>query len=192
MKSLSEINTMILDNEYGMISGFVFIFCLLSACSNSKQRIEDDIKKLCSQRITIPYELFQEYKDNEKIETEKLTSPFKLIAYNDSNQCTTCAISHLDMWIPLLDSLASYEGKVEAAFIFSPKREDRTYLTHRLRLPFPIYVDSSYAFCQRNTHIPVNPMMHTFLLNEKDSVILVGDPVRNERIKKMLFDILKK
>ena len=192
MKNLSQVN-MKFENghEWFFVFVSILIFCLFFACSNPKQRIEDDIKKLCSQRIAIPYDYFQEYKGNEKVETERLTSPFKLIVYNDSSQCTTCAINHMDVWVPLLDSLASFEGKIEVAFIFSPKREDYANLTHRARLPFPIYVDSSCAFSQMNKNLPANAMMHTFLLNEKDSVILVGDPVRNERIKDLLLDILK-
>ena len=50
-------------------------------------------------------------------------------------------------------------------------------------LDSPVYVDTAYVLRKENPQIPVDPIYHTFLLNEKDSVILVGNPLENVEIE---------
>lgn len=38
-----------------------------------------------------------------------------------------------------------------------------------------------------NPHIPENKLLHTFLLDEDNKVILAGNPIFNYQIEKMLF-----
>ena len=43
----------------------------------------------------------------------------------------------------------------------------------------------------KDPHIPSNPLLHSFLLDENDSVLLVGNPVRNKKIEELFFKILE-
>ena len=42
-----------------------------------------------------------------------------------------------------------------------------------------------------NPHLPKNKALHTFLLDENNNVILVGDPLHNKKIEEMFYKIVK-
>jgi len=48
------------------------------------------------------------------------------------------------------------------------------------------------AFIKENPHIPLKGIYHTFLLDENDSVILVGDPFKNEKMEKLLQKVIER
>lgn len=50
---------------------------------------------------------------------------------------------------------------------------------------------SKIVFPQYNPHIPTNKVLHTFLLDENNKVILAGNPLFNPRIEALLFQKLK-
>jgi len=56
----------------------------------------------------------------------------------------------------------------------------------------PVFVDSCYAFTRINPFIPHNTIMHTFLLNQNDSIVLVGNPLRNKKIEELVQKIILK
>lgn len=55
----------------------------------------------------------------------------------------------------------------------------------------PIYVDTLGVFNRNNRHIPSNPELHTFLLDSNGYVLLVGNPLENEKIEKLFWQILE-
>ena len=58
---------------------------------------------------------------------------------------------------------------------------------HYTELNHPVYVDSTNVFIKTNPHIPAEEMFHVFLLNEKDSIVLVGNPLFNPQIEDLLI-----
>ena len=58
---------------------------------------------------------------------------------------------------------------------------------HFTELNHPMYIDSTNVFINTNPHIPAEEMFHVFLLNEKDSIVLVGNPLFNPQIEDLLI-----
>ena len=54
----------------------------------------------------------------------------------------------------------------------------------------PVFGDTLSIFRRHNPQIPNNKLFHTFLLDESDRVLLVGSPLRNERVDKLLRKIV--
>ena len=52
-------------------------------------------------------------------------------------------------------------------------------------------LDTLKEFERLNPHLPKNRALHTFLLDENNRVILVGNPSRNEKIKEMFYKIVE-
>lgn len=50
-----------------------------------------------------------------------------------------------------------------------------------------MYIDSTNIFKKENPNIPSEEMFHVFLLDENDSIILVGNPLFNTQIEDMLI-----
>jgi len=119
-------------------------------------------------------------------------STCRMIIFIDSTECSSCVMKSLHEWNELF--YLEDKGKVIFYFIFSPKRgtsQDICSAFHSSGLNHPIYVDTCNVFLRANPHIPSNPIMHSFLLDENDSVLLVGNPVRNKKIEELFFKILE-
>lgn len=78
-----------------------------------------------------------------------------------------------------------FQKKLGFCFLLNPSKEGMGNLELALRtsnLKHPVFIDTTGVFMRKNSHIPKEQMLHTFLLDENNKVILVGDPVRNKRI----------
>ena len=51
----------------------------------------------------------------------------------------------------------------------------------RDKLNYPIYVDTLGIFSLGNPHLLQDPRFHTFLLDENNNVILVGNPLQDRK-----------
>ena len=59
------------------------------------------------------------------------------------------------------------------------------------RFNYPIILDTLGQFAKLNPHLPKNKALHTFLLDENNNVILVGNPLHNKKIKEMFYRIVE-
>lgn len=179
-------------NLYSIIIGGFIITSLLFpvSCSKQKTSVKEDVMQLQSQRVHIPFDSLLCFNAVIPDSSEHRRLKYKLVVYTDSLSCPSCSLKRLFYWEPLIDSLHS---SLDFVFIFSPKKDEIVRVKETLRienLNCPVYIDTCSAFTRANPHIPANELMHTFLLNDKDSVILVGNPQSNPRIKELLFNIL--
>ena len=79
--------------------------------------------------------------------------------------------------------------------IVAPKHEqiEDAYLSIESNgLDSPVYVDTAYAFRKANPYLPDERMYHSFLLDEKDSVVIVGNPIENPKIDSLINVIVFK
>lgn len=51
--------------------------------------------------------------------------------------------------------------------------------------------DTTGVFHRTNPQLPSNPMLHTFLLDENNEVLVVGNPLENEKIDRMFWRTVK-
>ena len=79
-------------------------------------------------------------------------------------------------------------------FIYSPSKKDRKSVELILKngnFDYPILLDTLNEFAKLNPHLPANRVLHTFLLDEDDNVILVGNPLHNRKIEEMFYKIVE-
>lgn len=114
---------------------------------------------------------------------------YKIVNYFDSSECIPCRMRELEAWHGFADSLK--RRNVETLFVFSPYSDDydifhfiRTNRTNKIA----IAIDTLSVFKQKNPQIPNNHLFHTFLLDKRNNVLLVGNPIENERIRSKLFE----
>ena len=168
-----------------------FIFALtfiLQDCIENP--ILNDIEMMRKSPVTIPYSEFVSFENTDS----GLDSDYRFIIYIDSTDCSTCSLKNMYYWENILDSLTKYKSNISVNPIFSPRRTILNRFLNNLQeynFRFPIYVDTCNAFLRANPHIPSNPLLHSFLLDENDSVILVGNPIRNKKIEELFFKILE-
>lgn len=118
----------------------------------------------------------------------------KYIIYSDSLNCSSCMINNLVLWNPIINYCKNYEGNIVFYFVFSPAKKDLRSLNMLIKnseFKYPIIVDGKKNFAKLNSHLPKHNLLHTFLLDENNNVILVGNPVYNKKIKDMFYRIVE-
>ena len=171
---------------------YLFLCAILSSCGSSSKRIEEDVEQLYSSSINIPIHQMLRFDSHSSVPEVMRSMGFKMVVFTDSTECSSCAIGHLNAWEPILDSLMTFPEYNETVFIFAPSKTDCSKVEKELRysdFKYPVYLDTCNIFAEVN-NIPINRMMHTFLIDKESRVILVGNPLSNPKIQELLFKVL--
>jgi hypothetical protein len=121
----------------------------------------------------------------------KHNSKYKLIVYYDSTQCSTCAINNLWEY----EELAEKYNSIDIFVILYPSSKNNldvlNSLLSKVSPQIKTIFDFDGTFENNNSHIPSNELFHTFLVDGKGKVLLVGDPIKNKKIRELLHNIIK-
>ena len=112
----------------------------------------------------------------------------KLIVFVDSTSCSSCFLGKLVEYFEVNDTLQSKLAQI--VVVLHPQnihQDEVTNQLHKEKFPFWCIVDSKGEFIKNNPDIPDNKLLQTFTIDDKDKIILVGDPTRNHRIKELLY-----
>ena len=165
----------------------ISIFFTLCSCNTTSQKLLKEMTLLQSKPINCG--------QNELVHHDTLQKEIECIVYSDSVSCTPCAINKMYLWNSFLDYSKSYNGQLNFYFIFCPARKDfqemKLALIKNSRFNYPIILDTLGQFAKLNPHLPKNKALHTFLLDENNNVILVGNPLHNKKIKEMFDQIVE-
>lgn len=168
---------------------------LCYGCKSSKDDIRSKIEKMQTKPITIPYSEMLLWTRDSTDRTPNTHTEYKLVVYIDYTHCTECEMKKMYLWDDFVKLEQKYNGRFRVVFIVqaskkSPTKAIASALKH-YDVDYTIYIDSTNIFSSVNPHIPSEEMYHVFLLDEKDSVILVGNPQFNSKIENRLLDILE-
>ena len=173
---------------------FICTTLLGVACSDRKRQFSEEIKVLQSKAIQLPSQGLVMRKGKVLSNFDISNKALKLVVYADSVGCTACAINHIDSWSSFIDYAEQFNEQLRFYFIFSPvKRELQSteLMISNTMFDYPILLDTLNEFEKLNPHLPKNRVLHTFLLDENNNVILVGNPLHNKKIKEMFYRIVE-
>lgn len=170
--------------KYIITTPILLIFLFALGCSNREDCLREVLLKFSSRPVVIQ-DSAMPFETND-------SSTYRLVFYIDSVGCTGCTISSLaeKEQQARQDSILK---KIRFVYIFdidSTEQQNVQNLLFRYRIEGDIHIDTHKSFIQDNPHFPDNPLFHTFLINNSDSVILVGDPFANERIMGLLNSVI--
>ena len=169
----------------------ILFFAILSC--RDEQSLSKELSVLQSSSIILPQgeDLIIHNMDSMTYNKE---NKLKYIIYSDSLACSSCMINSLISWNPFIEYSKNYNGKLVFYFVFSPAKKDVRSLNMLIRnseFKYQIIVDGKNNFAKSNSHLPKDNLLHTFLLDENNNVVLVGNPVRNKKIKEMFYKIVE-
>ena len=117
---------------------------------------------------------------------------YKLIIYVDSISCSQCLLSHMTDY---MGTIVDFESVgIKTLFIFEPgEKQAGNVISSLLQMALPIQtiVVQDGSFTSNNPHLPSTPTLHSFLLNKNNEVIVVGNPIYNDRIKRLMLDYVE-
>ena len=169
---------------------FLIVLMTASSCSGKKQEIRRNIRELESHSVAIPAEMLL-IKDGQMVfDRDTMQYHHQLLIWVSPEECSECRIAHLAELSPVREEISKHPS-VDMKVILSPREADVKSIINKIVEIKPegkIFVDSDGLFGLMNQFIPAGVMYHTFLLDENNVPILVGNPLSGEK----MFELFKK
>lgn len=166
------------------------MICLLFlGCKSEKEQVRDKIEEMKSR----PIELCLDKMECRRNPLSKLNKKYTMVVYVDSAECSSCALSKLRFWNPLIAEAKKKQLDIDYVFILAPKKEDMEDVNVELEitdLQSSIYVDTAFAFKKNNKDLPKENKYHSFLLNTEGKVIFIGSPIANKKVMDIYKNIV--
>lgn len=164
-------------------------FALLACSSGEKKAIElkkQELSTIINSQFTIPDSLdFKDYNLADK--PINLRTRYKIVSLIDSSDCTVCNLS-LKSWHLMM----SYLQTEDVSFIFASHEKDAKALSDIMYLEqftYPFCFGGYTKIIEANKKI-IDCGYSTFLLDENNKVISVGDPSKNKRFRELYFKLV--
>jgi hypothetical protein len=171
-----------------LLIGILLIVAVFS-CKEDKKRIEAEtiITEWVGKEIRFPDEGQYQCNFSGKDTTATLCTglfekEYKILLYIDSLGCTNCKL-HLFEWKWLIEERDSLEmDKLSFLFFFHPKdKKELRFMFKRDRFDYPVFIDEDNNIDRLN-HFPTQSQYQCFLLDKDNRVLMVGNPVSNQKI----------
>ena len=167
--------------------------CLLvSSCEESeKERLSRLVIEWEGKEILFPTHSTFTIQGKDTVDFQFQDVEYKVVTYVDSIGCTSCKLQ-LHRWKEFLSEVDSLtNGNVSFLFYFHPKdMKELRYLTRRDAFTHPVCFDEKDEFNQLN-HFPSEMMFQTFLLDERNRVVALGNPVLNPNVKELYLNLIR-
>ena len=170
---------------------YIFITILLLivfyACKENKRR--EDVAKVVNEwigkEILFPENIPCYVSGKETLPefcSEHSRKEFKILLYVDSMGCSNCRLK-LSEWKQLMEEADSlFQGKLGFLLFFQPKSvKEMTHLFLLNKFDYPVFMDTKGIINDLN-NFPQAMQYQCFLLDKNNSVMMIGNPVLNQRI----------
>lgn len=169
----------------------ITFFLLCSCTSTKKNKITRLLKEWDSKVIKFPAKSVFTIQGKDTI-TDLLSNryEYKIVTYIDSIGCIGCKLQ-LPRWVDYMNQIDSLtKRRVSFLFYFYSKNvNELNYILKRDQFSYPICLDKKDELNQLN-RFPHEMAFQTFLLDKKNKVIAIGNPIHNYRIRELFLNII--
>lgn len=149
----------------------ILIFC---SCKQNQESVAAHITELMGKEVilpdTLPYRII-----TDSINCLREDFDYRIIAYVDSDECTTCAMK-LPFWTNYMNYLNSSGANVDLIMFINSADPVKIYnILNNERFVYPVVIDTSGVFID-SYGIPADKRLHTVLINSDDVIVAVGHP----------------
>lgn len=168
------------------IVAFLFVSCQSNGEREAKQIVNDWVGK----EIQISNQSYFTINGRMTRSPEIMDRKYKILLYVDTAGCTNCRLKLYD-WKSLIEEVDSFAPeKVGFIFLIYPKNKKEILKLFRYYdINYPLFIDS-LDINNRLNHFPKNPAYQCFLLNEKNKVLAIGNPVENPEVWELFRSII--
>ena len=168
-----------------LIGSFLFLSC-------SKVKLSLGIKSCIGKTIEYPSDIVCFRGTNPKYNRDSLSAT--LLFWVDNKECSTCLLNRIATNTDFFDALHDSVKDVSIKWLFTPAEEVKQTIIDVIQysqLEIPIYVDTTNMFRKKNSFIPKDNRLHTFLLNDCNEIIQVGDPLKSHEMWQLYTNTAK-
>ena len=159
---------------------------LMLSCKNNPQKeIAKVVTEWQNREIIFPKGLVFTLHGRDTTDYTIPPASHKILVYVDSIGCTSCKLQ-LHKWKEFIKEVDSMtHGTVPVIFVFHSKDlREISYLLKRDGIDIPICIDMEDKLNAVN-RFPTHQQFQTFLLDDENKVVFIGNPVHNLRVKEM-------
>lgn len=171
----------------------VMICMTLYSCkeNTSFAEMKKIVEKWNGKEIIFPQNVSYMFMDKDTICVSSNIPSYKILVYTDSTGCVDCK-AQLYKWNGLIEEFENEMGDlVSFLFFFQPKSgEDIQTLFRENNFRYPSYIDVDNELNRLN-NFPTDSRLQTFLLNEDNKVVLIGNPINNPQIRNLYKQTIK-
>lgn len=161
---------------------------IMTGCAN---RMRNNLNDILGSSVYIPEDMsYIAGVDEDNIHETQI----KLIQCYTAEECSTCKVASLDSWL-------QYQGLYNefdfGMYIILRPLADREKTEEQIqalklqldgkKLKYNIYIDNNDRYATINKMVAANPLFSTILLDKKNNVVMVGDPVSNPKINELFM-----
>jgi hypothetical protein len=172
----------------------VFFIILLGFFSchknNEKKQITQTLTKMYNKKILFNQNLQAKFMGADTISFEIEEVRPKIIIYINRGGCTPCKLK-LSEWKDYMANVHSINKKISFIFIVAPENItelDKEFIINDFK--HIVYYDLNTNFEEIN-NLPKDSKYHTFMVNNMNKIILVGNPVINSKINELYLHKIK-
>jgi len=167
--------------------------CILSCLSCDADKLRKESASFIGKKMSVPYDKMVILPKDSSITSTERNSQFVYISYLDSLECSPCQMSKVNKWEEIDSLFIDAKLPFNVTLIFAAKSQSvhtlwKSYVSNGCIRK--IYVDTANVFVTTNTFLPRDKRLHTLLLNPEGEIVLIGNPISNVKIKKLLCEYL--
>lgn len=169
----------------------LLVFC--SCGDRRKNYIDCIVEEWIGKEVLFPSNAtYSVLGERDTINLLQLKTGYRIISYVDSKGCINCKLQ-LPYWKKFINEVDSVciDSKIPFLFYFHPKNESELYsLLKSYNFTYPICVDANDSLNKLN-RFPADMMFQTFLLDSNNTVLAIGNPILNPKIRELYLDIIQ-
>lgn len=172
------------------MKSIVYLLCsiLLFSCSNLEGKLGEMIG---SEFVFKQNQMYQWRPDSSVTFPAYNNAAYKLVIYADSTECSRCYLSHLEHWDKYISLERSSKGEFVCLFVIEARKRDIPIVASMAKIKHSLFLDENFSIRHSNPQIPQENMFHTFLVDKRNKIIFVGNPLNNAKIETKLDSLLK-
>lgn len=113
---------------------------------------------------------------------------FKMLIYRNIDFCLECALQQYEEYEQF-----AFDNKIPLITLISIQKDDfgkLRYYLQSLHTKYPVVIDTANIFIKDNSKLGIHSGI--FLLDDKDNIIVAGDPITNRSVKNEYSSLLVK
>jgi hypothetical protein len=165
---------------------YIYVICavtsmliFVTACNNEKKRITETVSQLLDKEIVFPDDFQSKILGKDTAVDVLGKKGYKIVTFADSIGCTDCRLNFYG-WKLKIKEAQEWSKPVDFVFIVQPRSEYELYNVLKFdQINFPVFYDFNASFIRKN-QLPTGARYQTFLLNDENRIVLVGNPISNK------------
>lgn len=165
---------------------------IITYINNDINPTQRELEGWFGREIKMPENMYlSTYNDNRCVDFKEIKKEYTILHYVDTIGCVSCKL-HLNLWKQFVDELDSITpNKVKCIICFYPKWKQLLFKNLKLNnYSEYVYIDEKDSLNLLNK-FPENENYRTFLLDNENKVIGIGNPIHNPGIRNLYIDMIQ-